>query len=1139
DLLVLEKRRHNPITTFILRREDLDTQGNATGGASACLPHRGPLPPQPMRRRSSYFADFFAQEQAKSDETYAKARDRSQEAAGSRSGRGSVHRDDSRRPRDDRRNISPPSRDSSGARWAYRGGEESQHSQFGLWAPETSSAPANPEVCDLHGRALAAEDIEHCSELFVAATALDASLNSLTRLPRGLPCTLVHLNLSENHLERLEGFDALPQLQELDVSRNRLAATTGLSRNTRLRSLSFAGNAIRRVDGLEPLRELRDLDLSDNSLRTSVALRALSLNVGLRTLCVKGNPLCRDVVGPSGCSAGNSCSGGFLYRYRVALCHLLPSILLLDGRVMRSVRNAGTLSPKKRWPGSACTLRDGGGGGGGDGARSDAGFSASLPPMPAETLRRGGRCARFNTEAGRRNASRSGDGGNGGGGGEEEDEGGEERQWDDLASQGFATPRSNHGDRASFFGDQSSVGIGRSCAAGVGVGASFRRSPRRPAAMALPSPNVPGSYAALHQSLTRRRASLAAAAASPAPAGGGGGRSRPAAPAAMGTTAVEGTAALGPGVGMSQQERRTAAASLPRHASAAAAAAVAAATARVGGLHTASKARPGRGRPPWREPPTISVIPRSGRKIVESSEASEPATPASPTLASAVPEHLDVRKGREAASHRPQSAGATPAPAGWRRRTPQPAWVGNGSARPSARRVASPLRSASAGGERSAVSTLLQHGGDTSADAAGGPAAETRPQSGAFGGRVSMASRETGGGRNARRGIDRVSEESGNSGGGGMESGRRWVAEQRPPPYRYQVTLGSRPPAAPPAGAAISGGASDGGGRRRPPVSPRDSRGSDRYQASATRSRSLPPSLWGSKTRRDGSATPGTRSGGGGRGSDGRDGHSTLGRYVSPLSPEGIRQRALLQRQQQQAGRHDAAAAANGAVAANAAPSWGDEFPSQLGGRESHQEPPAPQQRRTPHQQQRPPPQASLYLPPCSAPPCWPQEGSSSFLHMQMQSGGDGGGGSTIEGKRSRQLLGHSRDTSFESSNSGFGTDGPIAVAAGATAASFVMDRAGNQNWVGGSGGGVVSGDAGPAHEDDFGSGMSSHDGGDSGANGYNGYNGFPRSAYNGRYRNGRYRGVPNDGYGINGYGGSGCGGGAGGGSGGGDSEYA
>lgn len=110
-------------------------------------------------------------------------------------------------------------------------------------------------------------------------------------------CTnLMRLDLSRNDLRDLEGIGALPQLEWLDASDNKISILSPLARLTSLHTLLLANNAIVDMRQLEHLRPL------------SACLRSITLAPG------RGNTI----------TAGDKHVG--------VLMEVIPSLIALDGR---------------------------------------------------------------------------------------------------------------------------------------------------------------------------------------------------------------------------------------------------------------------------------------------------------------------------------------------------------------------------------------------------------------------------------------------------------------------------------------------------------------------------------------------------------------------------------------------------------------------------------------------------------------------------------------------------------------------------------------------------------------------------------------------------------------------------------------
>ena len=128
--------------------------------------------------------------------------------------------------------------------------------------------------------------------------------------------SLLELNLSFNKLRgALPDFSlsCAPNLEYLDVGHNALKRLGGLEGCHRLRQLDASHNQIRGADGVGHIATLEELDLSHNLVKGQPGVRLLSLNLKLRYLDLRGNPLEAK------------------QRYRATLSLLLPTLDHLDG----------------------------------------------------------------------------------------------------------------------------------------------------------------------------------------------------------------------------------------------------------------------------------------------------------------------------------------------------------------------------------------------------------------------------------------------------------------------------------------------------------------------------------------------------------------------------------------------------------------------------------------------------------------------------------------------------------------------------------------------------------------------------------------------------------------------------------------
>ncbi|ORC92297.1 putative leucine-rich repeat protein (LRRP) [Trypanosoma theileri] len=124
-------------------------------------------------------------------------------------------------------------------------------------------------------------------------TVLDLSNNSLNSLDAtSLPSCLARLKISNNELQSLRGLaSAVPKLQELDVSFNRITSSGIGDLPKTLSTLILQGNLIDSVSPLLTLQHLSNLDLSSNRIVDIKELRRLGVLRALRYLELHGNPV--------------------------------------------------------------------------------------------------------------------------------------------------------------------------------------------------------------------------------------------------------------------------------------------------------------------------------------------------------------------------------------------------------------------------------------------------------------------------------------------------------------------------------------------------------------------------------------------------------------------------------------------------------------------------------------------------------------------------------------------------------------------------------------------------------------------------------------------------------------------------------
>ena len=126
---------------------------------------------------------------------------------------------------------------------------------------------------------------------------------------------LVQVDLSHNNLTSPDFgilVKCVPFVEVLNLSYNSITWLVGLEALHATTVLNLSSNQIKDASTLASMNSLTSLDLSENQISSVSALRGISLNVKLRVLHLKGNPL------------------AFHSRYRAQIMHLVPFLDSLD-----------------------------------------------------------------------------------------------------------------------------------------------------------------------------------------------------------------------------------------------------------------------------------------------------------------------------------------------------------------------------------------------------------------------------------------------------------------------------------------------------------------------------------------------------------------------------------------------------------------------------------------------------------------------------------------------------------------------------------------------------------------------------------------------------------------------------------------
>jgi len=105
------------------------------------------------------------------------------------------------------------------------------------------------------------------------------------------------LDLSHNKIKNLNGLENLVNLRILRLSSNQISEISGLERLVNLEELYLNENQIKEINGLENLTNLRVLDLSYNEITDDKAIEELKANLpNLNSIQLGGNPCTLDIA---------------------------------------------------------------------------------------------------------------------------------------------------------------------------------------------------------------------------------------------------------------------------------------------------------------------------------------------------------------------------------------------------------------------------------------------------------------------------------------------------------------------------------------------------------------------------------------------------------------------------------------------------------------------------------------------------------------------------------------------------------------------------------------------------------------------------------------------------------------------------
>lgn len=154
-----------------------------------------------------------------------------------------------------------------------------------------------PRLPVLHMLSMGSNNISSISSAFFSSMhlleTLDVSSNHLTKIPHGLPRSLIHLNLDRNQIRSLRNRDMsqLHKLVTLSVSFNRLVSVDGSLRLPNLSVCELAGNRLRELPGSIGSK-LEKLDCGQNNIQ-EVTYQQLAGMKQLKHLFLENNTIQR------------------------------------------------------------------------------------------------------------------------------------------------------------------------------------------------------------------------------------------------------------------------------------------------------------------------------------------------------------------------------------------------------------------------------------------------------------------------------------------------------------------------------------------------------------------------------------------------------------------------------------------------------------------------------------------------------------------------------------------------------------------------------------------------------------------------------------------------------------------------------
>lgn len=168
---------------------------------------------------------------------------------------------------------------------------------------------------------LSAKEFSQLLQTYLNAVTLDVSNNNISSLsPNDIPANRsIHgIDLSYNNIIQTPQLTNLSNLIELRLRNNQIKELgTNITFPSTLKHLDLSFNHIEKIENLEFLSSLQSLFLEGNRIAYISSLRSLSLNTTLVELALYGNPL--ELLTP---------------QYKIFIMNLIPSLNKLNGKLV-------------------------------------------------------------------------------------------------------------------------------------------------------------------------------------------------------------------------------------------------------------------------------------------------------------------------------------------------------------------------------------------------------------------------------------------------------------------------------------------------------------------------------------------------------------------------------------------------------------------------------------------------------------------------------------------------------------------------------------------------------------------------------------------------------------------------------------